>query len=168
MTGVLFGTAAAAYGLAVDGDGHALALHQLAQMEVQFAHPGAEAFGQDAGIETAQDLAEGIVRGGAVAEVAKRFQIFPLMIGKHGHFRIGIHVTDHGQRAYQEDILESIVDCVAFTKVLDLCQQFQKCLIHSRASCRGFGAFSVFLCILPQGGFLGMNLLFCVAALFFS
>ncbi|WP_302364799.1 hypothetical protein, partial [Pyramidobacter piscolens] len=58
-------------------------------------------------------------------------QIFLLMIGKHGHFRIGIH----------------------------LCQQFQKCLVHSRASCRGFGAFSVFLCILPQGGFFEMNLL---------
>ena len=48
------------------------------QVEVQFAHPGAEAFGQDAGIKTAQSLAEGIVRGRAAAEVAKRSLIFPL------------------------------------------------------------------------------------------
>ena len=48
------------------------------QVEVQFAHPGAEAFGQGAGIETAQSLAEGIVRGRAAAKVAERSLIFPL------------------------------------------------------------------------------------------
>ena len=119
-------------------------------MEVQFAHLGVEAFGQSLG-SAAQHLAEGIVRRGAVAKVTERRRIFLLMIGKHGHLRADLHVADHGQYAYQKDILEPIADCVACAEVLDFCQQFQKSLDHSRASCR---CFLVFLRIVPQKTFL--------------
>lgn len=89
VTGFLCGAVTVTNRCAVDGDGHALALDQLAQVKVQFAHPGVEAFGQHARIETVQNFAEGIVRRRAVTEVAERFQIFPLMIGEHGHLREG-------------------------------------------------------------------------------